>query len=62
MPDAANARIVASTSNHDSVTTDFPVTIRGTISKHKIEGSVGTGNGPLLQMTTSNGAIRLLRL
>lgn len=62
MPEAANARIMASTSNHESVTTDFPVTVRGTISKNKLEGSVGTGNGPLLQMTTSNGTIRLLRL
>lgn len=62
MPEAANARINASTSNHESVTTDFPVTVRGTISKNKLEGSVGTGNGPLLQMTTSNGTIRLLRL
>jgi len=62
MPDTANARIVASTSSHESVTTDFPVTVRGTISKNKIEGSVGSGSGPLLQMTTSNGSIRLLRL
>jgi DUF4097 and DUF4098 domain-containing protein YvlB len=62
MPDTANARISASTSNHESVTTDFPVVVRGTLSKNKIEGSVGNGNGPLLQLNTSNGSIRLLRL
>lgn len=62
IPETANARISATTSNHESVTTDFPVQVRGLLSKNKLEGSIGNGGGPLLQLSTSNGSIKLLRL
>lgn len=45
--------------------TDFPVTIQGSVSTHrwgprKIEGTIG-GGGPLLDLHTVNGSIRLRR-
>lgn len=61
MPSNAGARLDAKTSTHDTIQTDFDVQVRGTLSKHHIEGTLGSG-GPLLQLNTSNGAIRVLRL
>jgi len=34
--------------------------LRGEISKHNIEGSIGSG-GPLIDLSTSNGSIRILK-
>jgi DUF4097 and DUF4098 domain-containing protein YvlB len=62
LPETANARINATTSSHETVTTDFPVQVRGLLSKNKLEGSIGNGGGPMLQLSTSNGSIKLLRL
>jgi hypothetical protein len=31
------------------------------MSRNRVEGEIGTG-GPLLELTTSNGAIRLLKM
>jgi DUF4097 and DUF4098 domain-containing protein YvlB len=61
LPDSSNARIVAQTSNHESVITDFPIQVRGTLSKNRLEGSLGSGSGPQVKVITSNGTIRLLR-
>ena len=61
MPPNAGARLNATTSSHDSITTDFDVQVRGLLSKHRIEGTLGSG-GALLQLNTSNGAIRILKL
>jgi hypothetical protein len=54
-----NARVSARTSN-GNVTTDHDVRARGEIGKHHLEGVIGAG-GPLLDLTTSNGAIRITR-
>ncbi len=60
LPEAAGAQVRAHTSN-SSVTTDFDVSVRGgLISKHSLEGRIGAG-GPLLDLSTSNGSIKLLR-
>jgi len=61
MPAGAGARLNATTSSHESISTDFDVQVHGMLSRHRIEGTIGSG-GPLLQLTTSNGAIRILRL
>jgi DUF4097 and DUF4098 domain-containing protein YvlB len=58
IPPDANARIRARTSN-SSITSDFDV--RGEKSKHTLDGTIGSG-GPLVDLSTSNGGIRLLRL
>lgn len=60
MPASAGATIRAHTSNA-SITSDFDVNVRaGMLSKHRLEGSIGSG-GPLLDLGTSNGAIKLVR-
>jgi DUF4097 and DUF4098 domain-containing protein YvlB len=61
MPDSVNARVRARTSN-SSISSDFDVTVHGgTMSKHLLEGQLGSG-GPLIDLSTSNGAIKLLRI
>src|ERR1043166_3408537 len=60
MPASAAATVRAHTSNA-SITSDFDVSVRGVVlSKHRLEGSIG-GGGPLLDLATSNGGIKLLR-
>ena len=41
-----------------SVTTDFPITIRGRVSRRKLEGKVG-GGGPQVTLSTGSGSIRI---
>ncbi len=61
MPSAVNATVDAHTSN-SSITSDFDVSVHsGSISKRHLQGNIGTG-GPLLDLGTSNGSIKLLRL
>jgi hypothetical protein len=58
---AAGARVRAHTSNA-SISSDFDVSVHGgTLSKHRMEGTIGAG-GPLLDLGTSNGPIRIQRL
>jgi DUF4097 and DUF4098 domain-containing protein YvlB len=59
LPPRVDARISASTSN-SSITSDFELTTRGEISKHHLEGVLGAG-GPMIDLHTSNGGIRLVR-
>ncbi|HVO99291.1 MAG TPA: hypothetical protein VMT15_14560 [Bryobacteraceae bacterium] len=61
MPSSSDATVDASTSN-GSITSDFDVNVHsGQISKHHMEGAIGKG-GPLLELHTSNGSIKLLKL
>ena len=60
MPGAVNARIVARTSN-SSISSDFEVRMQGEFNKNHMDGVIGTG-GPLLDLNTSNGGIRLARM
>lgn len=60
MPSAVNAKLVARTSN-GGIESDFDLSLQGgRISKHYVEGTLGSG-GPLIDIATSNGTIRLLR-
>ncbi|MGH9668142.1 MAG: DUF4097 family beta strand repeat-containing protein [Bryobacteraceae bacterium] len=60
VPSALNAHLKARTSN-SSITTDFDVTVHGgELSKHHLEGDIGTG-GPLIDLSTSNGSIKILK-
>ena len=54
------ARVKAHTSN-GSISTDFDVQTQGQVSKHSLEGNIGAG-GPMLELTTSNGSIHLVKL
>ncbi len=60
LPPAANAQVKASTSN-SSITTEFEVSVRGAISKNRLEGKIGNG-GALLDLSSSNGAIRVVKM
>jgi len=60
MPAALKARLRASTSN-SSISSDFDVTTHGTLSKNHLEGDIN-GGGPLLDLTTSNGSIKLQKM
>jgi DUF4097 and DUF4098 domain-containing protein YvlB len=60
LPEGVNARVRARTSN-SSITTDFDVLTHGMIGKHSLEGTLGTG-GPLIDLSTSNGSIKLLKM
>jgi len=59
LADPVNARVTARTSN-GSVTSDFEARMRGELRKNDIDGEIGSG-GMLIDLSTSNGSIRLLR-
>jgi hypothetical protein len=60
LPAQVNAHVMARTTN-SSVTSDFEVRQQGEFDKHRLDGTIGTG-GPLIDLTTSNGGIHLLRM
>jgi DUF4097 and DUF4098 domain-containing protein YvlB len=55
-----NARVMARTTN-SSISSDFEVKMQGEFSKNRLEGVIGNG-GPLIDLSTSNGNIRLLKM
>jgi hypothetical protein len=59
MTDGVNARLSAHTSN-SSIETDFEIRAQGELSKNRLEGVLGSG-GPLIDLNTSNGSIRLVK-
>ena len=59
MPESTNARLSARTSNA-SIKTELEVRAQGDISKNRLDGVIGSG-GPLIDLSTSNGSIHLLR-
>ncbi len=60
LPAATSARVRAVTTN-SSITTDFTTSMQGEVTKHHLEGTIGQG-GPLLDISTSNGNVRLLKM
>ena len=59
-PGQVNARLMAHTSNA-SISSDFEIKTAGTSQRNQIEGTIGNG-GPLIDLGTSNGSIRLLKM
>jgi DUF4097 and DUF4098 domain-containing protein YvlB len=59
LPPTVNAQLRAHTSNA-SIQSDFTLDPRGSQSKTHMEGAIG-GGGPLIELDTSNGSIRVLR-
>jgi DUF4097 and DUF4098 domain-containing protein YvlB len=57
LPESASVDVDASTSNA-RITNDFENAFRGRASKRRLEGAIGSG-GPKLELSTSNGGIRL---
>jgi DUF4097 and DUF4098 domain-containing protein YvlB len=61
LPVSISAKVRAVVSAHGAIATDFDVRKEGENSKTRLEGAIGSG-GPLLDLTTSNGTIRLNKL
>jgi len=61
LPESAKARIRARTSN-SSISSDFELRMHGEVSKNRMEGEMGSGGGPLIDLETSNGSIRLMKM
>jgi hypothetical protein len=61
LPATATANVHAATSAHDTIRSDFDVSTHGVLSKSRMEGAIN-GGGPRLELTTSNGSIKLLKI
>ncbi len=61
MPEGAGAALHAATSSTGSIRSDFEILTHGQLSRSHIEGTIGSG-GPRIDLTTSNGNIRLLKI
>jgi hypothetical protein len=62
LPPQAKGLLKANTSN-SNVTTDFDINIRsGQLSKSFVEGALNGGTGPMFDLSTSNGNIRVLKM
>lgn len=59
LPNGAGARVRAHTSN-STITSDVPLNNVTNMSKTHMDGTIGNG-GPMLELTTSNGHIRLTK-
>jgi hypothetical protein len=59
LPHALNARLIARTSNA-SISSEFDLSAQSRQDKHHLEGTIGSG-GPVLDLSTSNGSIHVLR-
>jgi DUF4097 and DUF4098 domain-containing protein YvlB len=60
LPPTVNARLLART-NNSSIQSDYDVTVQGgRVSKGHMEGNLGSG-GPLIDLSTSNGGVRIIR-
>jgi DUF4097 and DUF4098 domain-containing protein YvlB len=60
LPSTINAHVSARTSN-SSITSEFEIRTQGEFSKSHLDGAIGAG-GPLFDLSTSNGGIRLLKM
>jgi hypothetical protein len=60
LPSGIGANLTAHASN-SSISTEFDVATQGTIEKHHLEGKIG-GGGPAIELNTSNGSIRLMKM
>ncbi len=60
LPERIEARLVAATRN-GRVTSDFEVAGQGAGGKHRLEGMLGSGSGRTIDLSTTNGDIRILR-
>ncbi|MHC4582832.1 MAG: DUF4097 family beta strand repeat-containing protein [Planctomycetota bacterium] len=49
---------VEATTHNGSINTDLPITVRGEVTKRKLTGTIGSGEGRL-RLETHNGSIRL---
>jgi DUF4097 and DUF4098 domain-containing protein YvlB len=60
LPSGIGANLTAHAAN-SSISTEFDVATQGTLEKHRLEGKIGAG-GPEIELSTSNGSIRLMKM
>ncbi len=61
IPANANARLRAHTS-HSNITSDFDISNRSNSgSNADLEGNIGSGGGPLIELSSTNGSIKVLK-
>ena len=60
LPSGLGANLTAHASN-SSIETEFEVATQGTLDKHHLAGKIGAG-GPEIDLNTSNGSIRLMKM
>ena len=60
LPVGIGADLAAHAAN-SSISTEFDVSTTGTLDKHHLEGKIGAG-GPEIELSTSNGSIRLMKI
>jgi len=60
LPSALGANLTAHAAN-SSISTEFDVATQGTLDKHHLDGTIGSG-GPQIDLNTSNGSIRLMKM
>ncbi len=44
-----------------SIRVEYPVTVEGQLSRRRVEGKMGSGQGPRIELRTTNGSISLLK-
>src|SRR5262245_58651329 len=59
LPSVLDANLHAETLN-GSISSDFPITVTGQMSRRRLDGTIGNG-GRELRLSTVNGSIKLLR-
>jgi len=59
LPETAKFNLMARTSS-GSVSTDFPITIQGTVNRKELSGPVN-GGGPRLELHTASGSIHITK-
>jgi Putative adhesin len=59
LPSVFDAELRAETLN-GSITSDFPITVTGQVSRRRLSGTIGAG-GRSLNLATVNGSIKLMR-
>lgn len=61
LPDDFDGQIDLTT-GHGEAYTDFPVTIRGRMQKSRIQGTVGSGRGPTVRLSSGNGDVEVRKM
>lgn len=61
LPATLKATLTAGTTN-GKVMTSFPLTVNGAMSSKSIEGTIGGGKGAVLELSTTNGNIQILKV
>jgi DUF4097 and DUF4098 domain-containing protein YvlB len=61
LPATLKATLTAGTTN-GKVMTSFPLTVNGAMSSKSIQGTIGGGKGAVLELSTTNGNIEILKV